>query len=127
MIARVWSARTTGEWAPLYAEHLRTHVLRSLKVVEGYRGVRLWERPLGEGVEIVVVTYWESLDAIRGFAGDEIERAVVADEAAVFLTEFDDLVRHYEVAASRRDGVTPRPLSGLPFSNSIDVNRNRRH
>jgi heme-degrading monooxygenase HmoA len=97
MIARVWSARTTREWGPLYAEHLRTHVLPSLKAMEGYRGARLWERQLGEGVEIVVVTSWDSLDAIRGFAGDEIERAVVADEAAALLLEFDEWVRHYEL------------------------------
>jgi heme-degrading monooxygenase HmoA len=100
VIARVWSARTTREWGPLYAEHLRTHVLPSLKAVAGYRGARLWERPLGEGIEIVVVTHWDSLDAIRGFAGDEIERAVVADEAAALLLEFDDRVRHYELVVT---------------------------
>lgn len=100
MIARVWSARTTREWEPLYAEHLRSHVVQSLREVDGYRGAKLWTRPLGEGIEVVVVTYWDSLDAIRGFAGEGIERAVVADEAAAVLLEFDELVRHYELLMS---------------------------
>jgi heme-degrading monooxygenase HmoA len=97
VIARVWSATSAPENAAAYADHLRTHVLANLKAVDGYAGAGLWERPVGDAVELVVVTYWRSLEAIRGFAGDEVDRAVVADEAAVLLTGFDDRVRHYEL------------------------------
>jgi heme-degrading monooxygenase HmoA len=98
MIARVWSARTTAAHAPAYVEHLRTQVLPALRRVEGYGGATLLERAAPEGVEIIVLTFWQSLDAIRGFAGADLEGAVVAEEAAALLTQFDRRVRHYEVA-----------------------------
>jgi heme-degrading monooxygenase HmoA len=98
MIARVWSARTTGAQAPAYVEHLRTQVLPTLRRMEGYVGARLLERAGRESVEIIVLTFWRSLDAIRRFAGDDLERAVVAEGAAAMLTRFDRRVRHYEVA-----------------------------
>lgn len=95
MIARIWSAQTTPAKAPAYAEHLRGQVLPALKGVAGYAGALLFERAASEGVEIVVMTFWRSLDSIRGFAGADLEEAVVADEAAALLTQFDRRVRHY--------------------------------
>lgn len=58
----------------------------------------LLEREVADVVEIVVVTFWRSLDAIRTFSGPDLERAVVADEAAALLAQFDRRVKHYEVA-----------------------------
>jgi heme-degrading monooxygenase HmoA len=89
MIARVWSAQTTHAQTPAYAEHLRTKVLPVVRAVEGYGGAILLERASPAGVEIVVITYWRSVDSIRGFAGDDLESSVVADEAAALLTQFD--------------------------------------
>jgi heme-degrading monooxygenase HmoA len=100
MIARVWSARTTQAQAPAYAEHLRSHVLPTLKTVDGYAGTRLLERAIPDGVEIIVITYWRSIESIRGFAGADLEGAVVAAEAAALLTEFDQRVRHYDVVVT---------------------------
>lgn len=97
MIARFWSAHTTPAQAPAYAEHLRTHVLPALKKVDGYAGAMLLERPTPDAVEILVITWWRSLDAIRGFARADLEEAVVADEAARLLTQFDRRVRHYHL------------------------------
>ena len=97
MIARVWSARTTSVQAPAYVEHLRTQVLPAVRRVEGYSSALLLERAAPEAVEIIVLTFWRSLDAIEGFAGSDLEGAVVAEEAAALLTEFDRRVRHYEV------------------------------
>ena len=97
MIARVWSARTTHAQAPAYVEHLRTQVLPAVRQVDGYAGAMLLERGMSDAVEIIVITWWRSLEAIRGFAGDDLEGAVVADEAAVLLTEYDRRVLHYEV------------------------------
>lgn len=97
MFARVWSAQTTALQAPAYADHLRTHVLPALKRVDGYAGAMLLERTVSDAIEIIVLTWWQSLDAIRGFAGSDLEVAVVADEAAALLTWFDRRVRHYEV------------------------------
>ena len=104
MIARVWSARTTAAQAPAYVEHLRTRVLPALRRVDGYGGALLLERAAPEAVEILVLTFWRSVDAIREFAGADLEEAVVAEEAAALLTQFDRRVRHYEVAV--RDDVS---------------------
>jgi heme-degrading monooxygenase HmoA len=98
MIARVWSAQTTGAQAPAYVEHLRAQVLPAIRRIDGYSGAMLLERAAPEAVEIIVLTFWRSLDSIRGFAGVDLEGAVVADEAAALLTQFDRWVRHYEVA-----------------------------
>jgi len=98
MIARVWSAQTTPTQAPAYVEHLNAHVLPALRAVDGYGGSMLLERAVSGAVEVVVITFWRSLDSIRGFAGDDLEGAVVAEEAAALLTQFDRRVRHYEVA-----------------------------
>jgi heme-degrading monooxygenase HmoA len=97
MIARVWSARTTPAQAPAYAEHLRSHVLPELRKVDGYAGAMLLERTTPDTVEIMVVTFWQSAEALRGFAGDDLEGAVVAAEAAALLTQFDRRVRHFEI------------------------------
>jgi heme-degrading monooxygenase HmoA len=98
MIARLWSAHTTTAKAPAYVEHLRTQVLPALRRVDGYGGALLLERAGPDAVEVIVLTFWRSLDAIRGFAGNDLEGAVVAEEAAALLTQFDRRVRHYDVA-----------------------------
>ena len=97
MIARIWKAETTPAGAPGYAEHLRAHVVPALRQVDGYAGAMLLERSTAGGVEVVVITLWRSLEAIRGFAGADLENAVVADEAAALLTTYDRRVRHYEL------------------------------
>jgi hypothetical protein len=58
----------------------------------------LLERAIPGAVEIIVLTFWRSVDAIRGFAGADLEGAIVAEEAAAVLTQFDRRVRHYNVA-----------------------------
>ena len=104
MIARVWSAQTTPARARAYAEHLKAEVLPAIRALEGYGGAMLLECTLPGAIEIIVITFWQSLDAIRSFAGADPEKAVVADQAAALLTQFDERVRHYEVAAT--DDVT---------------------
>jgi heme-degrading monooxygenase HmoA len=103
MIARLWSGQTTAAQAPAYVEHLRAQVLPALRGVDGYGGAMLLERAAHDSVEIIVLTFWRSLDSIRGFAGADLEGAVVAEEAAALLTQFDRRARHYEVAV--QDGV----------------------
>ena len=97
MIARVWSARATVAGAPAYAEHLRSHVLPAVRAIEGYAGARLLQREDAGSVELTVITYWRSFDAIRAFAGASPEEAVVAEEAIAMLVDFDRRVRHHEV------------------------------
>jgi heme-degrading monooxygenase HmoA len=100
MIARIWSAQTTIPQTPAYAEHLRSQVLPALRKLDGYSGARLLERAASGAVEIIVITFWRSADSIRAFAGADAETAVVADEAASLLTQFDRRARHYEVVVT---------------------------
>lgn len=69
----------------------------TLRKVRGYVGAVLLQRTTFGTVEIIVITWWRSLDAIRRFAGTDPEEAVVADEAASILTQFDRRARHYEL------------------------------
>jgi heme-degrading monooxygenase HmoA len=109
VIARVWAAQTTSGQLPAYLEHLRSSVLPGLQGLDGYSGVTVLDRPLSEGIEVIVITYWRSIDVIRGFAGADVEKAVVAKEAAVLLSRFDDRVRHYVVAYTDSSAEPSRP------------------
>ena len=100
MIARFWSAQAKPAQAPAYVDHLKSHVLPILRKLDGYSGAMLLERPASDAVEIIVITFWRSVDSIRGFAGDDAETAVVADEAVSLLTQFDQCARHYEVVVT---------------------------
>ena len=104
MIERVWSGRTTRDGGVTYAEHFRRVVLPELGAFAGYRGARLLEREQDGGIEVVVVTRWLSLDAIRAFAGDEVDRAVVHEEAASLFSDYDHKVRHFTVVAQDGEG-----------------------
>lgn len=99
MIARVWTARTTPDRAPRYADHLRTRVLPQLRALDGYLGASLLRRDTDGEAELIVITRWRSLDAVRAFAGADVEAAVVEDEAAAVLTRYDERVRHYQLVA----------------------------
>ena len=75
-----------------------TSAVTALPAIEGHRGAYLLKRPIGEEVEFIAITLWESIDAIRKFAGDSIDGAVVEPEARAVLSGFDDFVRHFELA-----------------------------
>ena len=68
------------------------------KGVLGYRGIQLFRRPIeGDEVEFVTIMWFDSWDAVKGFAGDDYERAYVPPKAREVLARFDDRSRHYEV------------------------------
>jgi heme-degrading monooxygenase HmoA len=97
MIARFWTAKVAKGRAHLYTDHLKTRVLTALNKVDGYIGAKLLERETNEGVEIVVITLWQSLDSIRKFAGPDLEKAVVSDDVVSLFLQYDQRVRHYNV------------------------------
>lgn len=104
MIARLWSARTSGAQSTRYMEHFWQTVVPSLRRFDGYLSASLLIRSHKDSVEILVVTVWQSFQAIDAFAGPDRDTAVVASEAASLLTHYDRHVRHYEVA--QVDGLT---------------------
>jgi heme-degrading monooxygenase HmoA len=98
MIVRMWQAQATAANAEAYERFVTTQVFTRLPEIDGHRGAYLLKRPIGDQVEYVVVTLWDSADAIRSFAGDVIDRAVVEPGARAVLSSFDDTVRHFELA-----------------------------
>ena len=101
-IARHWSARTTEAKLPKYLEHFSKNVLPELRCVPGFFGATVSVHHTASEAEIFVQTIWRSLEAIRAFAGADLEAAVVAPEAAALLTDYDHRVRHSEIAISAR-------------------------
>jgi len=99
-ILRMWKARSTAEKFDTYLQHVRGKVFPSLSAIEGHHGAYLLRRTVGAAIEIVVLTLWESMGAIRRFAGADAERAVVEPEARAALTQFDDSVTHFEIVHS---------------------------
>jgi len=98
MIERIWRGRATLENAPKYQKHVTEVVFPELPKISGFLGARLLRREVAGGIEFLAVTSWESLDAIRGFAGDKVETAIVEPAARAVLSEFDEFATHYEVA-----------------------------
>ena len=97
VIARIWHGWATPENADAYERLLRSHVLPGIhERVEGFRGAYLLRDDAGDEVEFVTVTLFDSLDAVREFAGDDYEVAVVPPEARRLLSRFDERSRHYE-------------------------------
>jgi heme-degrading monooxygenase HmoA len=94
VIARSWTGVCAdGPGAERYARHFAADVMPALESVAGHRGALLLRR----GVEVRVVTFWSSPDAIAGFAGAEPDRAVVEPAARAVLEEYDERVEHFEV------------------------------
>ncbi len=98
MIARLWSARSTPQNWPLYERHFTDNVIPELREQKGYVASNLLKREAGSEIEITVISFWRSLEAIDAFAGADREAAVVAPQAAAFLSSFDRRVQHYELA-----------------------------
>lgn len=99
-ILRQWSARTTEAQLPKYLEHFSKSVLSQLRRFAGFLGATVSTRHAGHEAQILVETTWSSLDAIRAFAGADLEAAVVAPEAAALLTDYDRRVLHFQIALS---------------------------
>lgn len=98
MIVRLWRGQANVANAEAYEQFVTTRVFAGLSAIEGHRGAYLLKRPVGDAVEVIAITLWDSLDAIRTFAGDAIDRAAVEPEARAVLSDFDDFVRHFELA-----------------------------
>ena len=100
MIARHWRGWTTAEDADRYVEYLNETGVRELAATPGNRGVQVWRRLEGDRAEFVVLSLWESREAIRAFAGDDIEVARFYPEDERFLVERELTCTHYDVSAT---------------------------
>lgn len=97
MIARIWRGAVRREDAEAYAQYIDETGLKEYAATEGNRGAWMLRRDDGDRTEIVTFSFWESREAIRGFAGDDIEAAVFYPEDDRYLIERDETVTHYDV------------------------------
>jgi heme-degrading monooxygenase HmoA len=111
VVARWWRGITDPDQADAYEALLRTTVLPGIHRIPGYRGAYLFRRVLGNGVEFATLTLWDSMDAVRAFAGSEHATAVVPPEARRLLREWDQTATHY--------GMIGTPADFLPGGGSV--------
>jgi heme-degrading monooxygenase HmoA len=98
MIARIWRGMTAASNADEYLEYLRLTGMREYKETDGNRGVFVLRRTQGEHTEFILLSLWESMDAVRRFAGENADIAKYYPRDAHYLLELEPHVRHYEVA-----------------------------
>lgn len=97
MIARVWEGLVPAAKEAPYQQFLAQEVLPEIRATAGNRGAMVLRRAEGDRVRFLVLSYWASLDAIRAFAGDDVERAHYRPAALEFLIDPAPFATHYEV------------------------------
>lgn len=98
MIARIWRGWAPQATADDYQRHYESDVSRHLQGIGGLRGARLLRTDDGLEVMFTSVTFFTSIDAVRGFAGEDCEQAVVEGTARRALSRWDERVSHHDVA-----------------------------
>ena len=99
MIGRIWHGYTTPENAEVYENLLKEEIFTGIRNrrIPGFQEIQLLRRDLGEEVEFITIMWFDSIDAVRLFAGDDYEVAVVPPKARAVLSRFDSLSQHYEI------------------------------
>jgi heme-degrading monooxygenase HmoA len=95
MIVRAWRGRASSAKPQAYIDHFNRTVLPELRDIPGFRGASLLREDRADGVEFIVLTRWDSMDAVHAFAGGDVSLAVVEPEAVAALETFDKTVHHY--------------------------------
>ena len=101
MIARLWHGITAASKADEYLEYLDKTGIQDYRATEGNLSVQLLRRIEGEQAHFLIITLWESVEAIKKFAGEEYEKSRYYPEDQEFLLEFEEQVVHYEVMSSQ--------------------------
>jgi heme-degrading monooxygenase HmoA len=97
MISRNWQGLARPEEADNYIDHLRQDTFPKLSEIDGFISASILRRPTDQGVEFLIITRWQSMEAIRQFAGDQAHIAVVPAAVQAMMVKYDREVTHYEV------------------------------
>src|SRR5690242_15688930 len=97
MISRMWHGMVPTEKAKAYREFLNARAIPDYRSVKGNISVHILERTEGDTTHFITLTFWENLEAIKAFAGEEVEMAQYYEEDKDFLLEFEPWVVHHEV------------------------------
>lgn len=100
MIARVWHGRTRPEDAEAYENMLKPELLPGIGKVKGYQGSYLLRRNVGGEVEFNTIILWDSIDAVRNFAGPDYETSIIPEERRRLLSQHDAKAAHYEIVST---------------------------
>jgi heme-degrading monooxygenase HmoA len=117
MISRHWRGLAHPQDADAYTEHLQAETFPALKRIAGFQEAFLFRRDSEKGVEFLVVTTWESKEAIERFAGEDSEVAVVPERVQGWMIEYDRRARHYEIVEGT--GRTLRVLYGSAVEQAL--------
>jgi hypothetical protein len=103
MISRIWHGWTAPENADSYEALLQEEIFTGIqdRRIPGYHGIHLFRRAVGDEVEFITLMWFDTLDAVRIFAGEDYELAVVPPKARLLLKRFDPRSQHYEVKAQQ--------------------------
>jgi len=96
-ISRHWRGVAKSKEADNYIHHLRNNTFPELGRIEGFIKASILRRPIREGTEFLIVTTWQSIEAIRKFAGESVNTAVVPPSVRAMMVEYDKEVAHYEI------------------------------
>jgi hypothetical protein len=104
VIVRIWHGWTSSADADAYETLLREEIFGGIaaRAIPGYRGIELFRRALDQEVEFVTLMRFESLDAVRAFAGVQYELAVVPPRARELLRRYDPVSAHYDARSTAR-------------------------
>lgn len=99
MISRIWHGWTKPENADAYESLLKNEIFSSIqsRLVDGYRGIHLLRRDPGDEVEFITIMWFDSIDDVRVFAGEDYRAAVIPKKARALLSRFDSDSQHYNV------------------------------
>jgi len=105
MISRIWHGWTTPSNARKYETLLKEEIFVGIqnRHIRGFKSIQLLRREAGHEVEFVTIMVFDSLDAVREFAGEDYEAAVVPEKARAVLSRFDQRSRHYEIIVERSE------------------------
>ena len=106
MISRIWHGYTTPENADIYETLLKGEIIVDIKdrEIPGFREIQVFRRELENEVEFVTVMWFDSIDAVRAFAGEDYEAAYVPEKARAVLARFDARPQHYDVREQVKAG-----------------------
>jgi hypothetical protein len=104
MIARIWHGWTSLSNADAYESLLKSEIFIGIqgRQIAGYKGIQLFRRATGDEVEFVTLMWFDGIEAVRTFAGQDYEVAVVPPKARALLSRFDARSQHYEVRAEMK-------------------------
>ena len=99
MISRIWHGYTSFENADAYENLLKSEIFIGItsRKIEGYKGINLLRRNIESEVEFITIMWFDTIDSVRKFAGDDYEKAVVPEKAQKLLSHYDKRSQHYEV------------------------------